>query len=131
VKKLIAALLILVWVGVSSADVPSPNSTSGPNISLNAVGSTGAGTATSFGGVLTPRHTWTVKTTGSPTAVTVNFEGSIDNVDWFTLDSSTATSSEMRHVVNKPVLFVRCNLTTLTGGTSPTVTCKFASGGMG
>lgn len=46
---------------------------------------------------------------------------------WFTLDTSTVTTNETRHVVNKPVLFTRCNLVTLSGGASPTATCRIAT----
>jgi hypothetical protein len=47
--------------------------------------------------------------------------------NWFTLDTSTTTTKEMRHVVNKPVLWIRANLATLTGGASPTVSVIFLS----
>ena len=62
------------------------------------------------------------------TAVTVDLEGSLDDSNWFTLISHPLSGAEiiaegaMFHVNNKLVLFVRVNLTTLTGGTNPTVT---------
>lgn len=65
------------------------------------------------------------------TAVTVDLEGSLDNIDFFTLASHIFTAAEitaeaaMFHVIDKPVRFVRSNLTTLTGGTDPTVTVKY------
>lgn len=96
--------------------------------SLNAVTTTGAGTSAALT-VAASTHTYHVIVTGSPTSVNVDLEGSIDGVTWFVLDSSTTTTSEMRHVVNKLVENIRANLTTLTGGTSPTVTVEITSGG--
>lgn len=72
-------------------------------------------------------HTVQIDITGAPTAVVVDFEGSLDEKSWFQLASHTMTASEltataaMFHVVDKPVEFIRSNLTTLTGGSSPTV----------
>lgn len=77
---------------------------------------------------LTSKHTWQVAITGSPTAITVALEGSIDNSSWFQLDNSTSTTGEMRHVVNKPVLYVRENLIALTG-TASAITVKSIHGG--
>jgi len=65
------------------------------------------------------------------TAVTVDLEGSLDNTNFFTLASHAFTAAEitaeaaMFHVVDKPIKFTRANLTTLTGGTAPTVTVKY------
>lgn len=100
-----------------------------------------AATATGAGSVHTVRtrpsqHTIAATLGGDvvATAATVDLEGSLDNSTWFSLDSHafnaaeiTATSA-MYHVVNRPVRYVRLNLTTLTGGTNPTVTAKYESG---
>ena len=66
------------------------------------------------------------------TAVTVALEGSLvggdTDKDWFTLGSHAFIAAEitaeaaMFHIADKAVPFVRGNLETLTGGTSPTVT---------
>lgn len=40
-----------------------------------------------------------------------------------TLDTGTNTAGEIRSIVNYTVRYIRCNLGTLTGGSSPTVTC--------
>lgn len=65
------------------------------------------------------------------TAVTLDLEGSSDDTNWFQLANHpfsaaeiTATSA-MFHVANKPVRYVRVNLTTLTGGTAPTITALY------
>ena len=76
-------------------------------------------------------HTVQVDITGSPTAVTVDLEGSLDNNTYFQLASHSMTSAEltasaaMFHVETKRVEFVKTNVTTLTGGSSPTVTVRY------
>ena len=45
------------------------------------------------------------------------------------LDTSTSATGEQRWVSNKAAKFIRCNLGTLTGGTSPTVTCSVLATG--
>ena len=80
---------------------------------------------------LVAKHTVQVTTTGEPTAVTVDLEGSLDGVTFFVLSSHAFSGAEitaeaaMFHVVDKPVNFVRLDLTTLTGGTDPTVTALY------
>ena len=94
---------------------------------LDAVTTTGASTAKAFSKIV-KSHTVQVTVTGSPTAVTVDLEGSLDNITFFQLDTHPFNNGEipsgksMFHVINKPVRFVRLNLTKLTGGTAPTVT---------
>ncbi|MEM4313086.1 MAG: hypothetical protein QXH95_03420 [Thermoplasmata archaeon] len=97
------------------------------NISCNAVGTTGPCTTIDISNYPMKNHTWTVVVTGSPASVQVDLQGSIDNVNWFTLDSSTTTTSEMRFVTGKGVMYYRGNVVTLSGGTSPTVTVRIAS----
>ncbi|MDE1940687.1 MAG: hypothetical protein KGI66_01060 [Patescibacteria group bacterium] len=72
-----------------------------------------------------PGYTWTIITNGTITGLTVNLEGSDDGVNWFTLDTYTGTVSAMQHVANKPVHFVRANVTTLTGGGNVTINIAF------
>jgi predicted RNA-binding protein YlqC (UPF0109 family) len=95
--------------------------------SLNAVTSTGAGSSNDYSG-LVMYHTVQVTYTGSPTAVTVDLEGTLDGTTWFQLATHPADAGEitangfMFHVIDRVVLATRANLTTLTGGTAPTVT---------
>jgi hypothetical protein len=62
------------------------------------------------------------------TAVTVDIEGSLDDSTWFQLVSHAFSAGEitaegaMFHLADMPVKYLRANLTTLTGGTAPTVT---------
>lgn len=97
---------------------------------LNAVTSTGASSIKQLPFLVTT-HTVQATITGAPTAVTVDLEGSLDGTTFFALgthpftgDELTATAA-MFHVVDKPVSYVRLNLTVLTAGTAPTVTAKY------
>jgi len=96
---------------------------------LNAVTTTGASPRWKASGSIT--HTVQIDITGSPTAVTVDLEGSLNDVTYFTLASHSMTSSElsgsaaMFHVETKRVEYIKANVTTLTGGSSPTVTVRY------
>lgn len=127
VGALLGILLMLI-----SLPLPAQTSTlyaGVPATSLATAATTGPGTAYK----VTPSvssYTWTVVTGGTVTTATINLEGSIDSTDgtngkWFVLDQATQadlqwSSGEMRHVVNKGVNFVRCNLAVITGGGSIT-----------
>ena len=98
-----------------------------------ASGMTAISTSDSFGGSVGDDsydglHTYQVNITGAPTAVTISIEGSLDGVLWtelsekiFSAGELTATTA-MFQIVDKPVTYLRANLTVLTGGTAPTVT---------
>lgn len=71
-------------------------------------------------------HTIQAEPSGSPTGCTVKLEGSLDGVSWFDLSGDlTCTSAVMLHITDKPVMFVRVNLTALSGGTSPSVVVRY------
>lgn len=76
-------------------------------------------------------HTVQIEVTGSPTAVTVDLEGSLDDGFWTALGTIPLSAQDITdggsvtHLLNKPIRFVRANLTELTGGTSPTVTVLY------
>jgi hypothetical protein len=61
------------------------------------------------------KHTWCTTTSGAG-SVSVTLQGSLDNTLWVVLDTSTSTSSECRHVVNKPVKYIRGVVGTLDAG---------------
>ena len=71
--------------------------------------------------------TYIVTTVGSPSAVTIDIEGSFDGVTFFQIAQHILTAAEISaqkaifHIAGKPVLFSRANLITFTGGTSATV----------
>lgn len=69
-----------------------------------------------------------VTVTGSPTSVSVNLEGSHDNVNWVNLTTYTSTSSGYVSFDSQVrVRYVRANLTAITGGSSPTITASIGS----
>ena len=101
---------------------------------LNAATATGASASWAVRRV--PRNHTVQATMGGTvvaTAVTLDLEGSLDNSSWFQLANHVFTAAEitaeaaMFHAANKPTRYVRLNLTTLTGGTAPTVTGWYES----
>lgn len=76
-------------------------------------------------------HTVQATFTGDPTAVTILLEGSLDEQTWYQLAVHNAIGDDltnqqtMFHVTSKLVNAIRINLSTLTGGTSPTVTALY------
>jgi len=67
------------------------------------------------------KWTWQVISDSSATAHDVRLQGSIDNSNWFDLDQSNTTGNEMRHVVNKPVRYIRANVVDMGDATSISV----------
>lgn len=100
---------------------------------LNAVTTTGASSAEGNQERIIESHAVQATFTGAPTVVRLDLQGSLDGTTWSNLAEHTATADELTdgallyHVVYKPVIFVRLNLVTLTGGTAPTLTAKYAS----
>ena len=117
---LIVAASLLLWgatypIGGLAVSIPAGTAT------------TGAGTFYAFPGVYN-KYTWEVIVTGgTATAITTNFECSIDgNTTVSTMDTSTSTTGEVRSVVNRPALGCRCNIATYTvNGT--TAACQFVA----
>jgi len=133
-KDICIAVILFVFFAVTSyaAEVGVKEGVNKPAYTekvtlLDGVTSTGAGTAYWLG-FLPVNHTWQVIYTGTASVVDVKLQGSIDNSNWFDLDTyDTASSPTMRHIVNKPVNYIRANLITFTNGT--TMTVKSMSGG--
>ncbi len=108
------------------------NSLSG--LSLNAVTATGSGAVFSWGEPKTVAG-MQVSVTGSPTNFNMNLEGTIDGTNFFTLVSASISSLVVwaggggtGGSINSmpPVTGVRANLTSISGGTSPTFTATVA-----
>ncbi len=98
--------------------------------SLDAATTTGPGLALEFD---TPKSIFSLKimTTGSPT-FNINLEGSLDGVNWDTLLAHQTTGlfptwSPVGLSGGTPLMAIRANLTSLSGGTSPTVTAIIAA----
>lgn len=136
--KKILLLLALLASTFSLAQTTTQYTAGSVVVTCNAVAATGDCTTgqfdlATFGGA-TPAITWVVTTTGSPTGVTVWFEGSLDGTSWGKLAiitqtdtewGTTITAGEMAHITNKPVRFVRGSVQTLSGGATPSVTVRF------
>lgn len=78
-------------------------------------------------------HTAQLTVTGAPATCTFQLEGSLDSTTgvngvWFALSGAvdcSVAANRMFHVVNKPVPWVRGNLTALAGGAAPTVALAY------
>src|SRR3970040_898986 len=97
--------------------------------SLNAVTAVGAGDVAAVSGVNplggVPRKiAWEVRVTGAPTALQVDLEGSLDNTNWYQIDTYNVVANTLREVTQRGAKFIRARLVTLTAGTSPTVTAR-------
>lgn len=92
------------------------------------------GLRTTLSGSIPGRMTWTTAVTGTPTAFTIDLEGSIDGTTYEILDTSDQTTNtagtEMRHVINKPVKYLRVTLSNLAGGTAPTISATVMPAGV-
>ena len=99
-----------------------------------------AATATGLSTVLehsTPvrNHALQVTITGAPSAVTVTLFGSLDNLTFVSLGVHAFSAGELTATkamffdVDKPVPYIKAELTTLTAGTAPTVTVKYVGDG--
>ena len=68
---------------------------------------------------LPTKHQLVALPVGSPASCTVQWQFSLDNVNWFSLGSAqTCTSAINTSVVDVPTGFIRGNVTALSGGTS-------------
>ncbi len=106
---------------------------------IDAAATTGAGAAQAVRFV--EKHTLQITFTnsgGAVTALEVTLEGTLDNVrgddaspTWFPLKPYVFTAANitdkgaMIHIVNKPVIAVRANITTLTDSGTSAVTVKY------
>jgi len=98
-----------------------------PFTSLNAATSTGAGTSKDLESVAST-YGVIVTATGGPSTVTCSLEGSHDNVNWYTVPSPTITAAGTFTLFQNLLFrYVRVNLVTLSGGSSPTVTATVAA----
>lgn len=86
----------------------------------NAATGTGLGTVFSFDR-LYRNFTFNKRVTGVFTTLVINYEGSIDGVNWYPLASDNTLTAAPTFVVDKPSLHVRANITTFASGTSVTV----------
>lgn len=78
------------------------------------------------GGGRTGTITWSTVVGGAPATILVNLQASIVDIDgqYATLDSSSSATGETRYIAQQDFNFFRIRVTTLTGGTSPTLVAK-------
>lgn len=116
-----------------TATILTPNAGSDSGFSvyalLNAATATGAGTLLATPGI-DRFHSIQVMGGGTvpATACVVKLEGSLDGTNWapiLTWTLGTQAYKDIISLANFPVIYVRANLTTLTGGTAPTVTVLY------
>jgi len=94
---------------------------------LSAVTGAGAGTIKKSAYPM-QHHALSITITGSPTTIVVDLEGSVDGTNFVALGTKTFSAGEktaafaLLFVIDKPVTYVQANVTTLSGGSSPTVT---------
>jgi hypothetical protein len=110
---------------ILSDDNPLPCN-SGTAVNTQAFSTVSAGATVDLG-YARGTHTMQTKSTGTPATVSITLQGSLDGSTWATLATSTSTTGDMQQAVDKPVRYLRANLGTLTGGTTPTVTAMFCS----
>lgn len=120
ILALVVLASLLLW---GATYIPGSNVVSVPA----GTAATRAGTTYFFPGVYN-KYTWQVIVSGgTATAITTNFECSIDGgATYGQFDQSTSTTGEIRHVVNKPALGCRCNIAVYTVN-STTAACQFAA----
>jgi hypothetical protein len=70
------------------------------------------------------RFTLQARSTGSPTSANVVLQGSVDGSVWATILDVDATTSASESGEAGPFKYIRINLATLSGGSSPTVTAS-------
>jgi hypothetical protein len=89
--------------------------------SLDAATATGPGVAAELGEVANI-FTGQSIVTGSPTSWEVDFEGSLDGVNWATVAAITQADNSIETQSIPPVRFLRANLKSFSGGSSPAFT---------
>jgi hypothetical protein len=82
-------------------------------------GTTGAwvSVARYSGSTMPANFAWQITLNGSPSALNVSLEGSLDGTTAVALDTYSTAANALRHVSGKPVAFIRGKVTSVTGGT--------------
>ena len=97
------------------------------NVTLQSAAASGAGAGDTYSlPCMMSLLTWAVSYSGSPDGVSVTLGGSIDGVNFFTLDTTTNTAGEIRTLSTKAVNHIRSHVGTLSGGSSPMATVTAA-----
>jgi hypothetical protein len=120
--KFLILLLSLVFAGnVQAQALLSPGVPANSFTSAAIVASTN-GTAFALPQGFAPTVSWQIVLTGGPSAINVVLQGSQDNISYFTIDTTTNTSGELRYLGPIALRFMRARIVSVTGGTTITVT---------
>lgn len=74
-----------------------------------------------LGGMSYSAFTFYKRVVGVFTALVVNYEGSLDGVNWFQIGTDNTVANGATFVVDRPVIYIRANIGTFTGGTNVSV----------
>lgn len=73
-------------------------------------------------------YAFSTSTTGSPSGCAVAFQGSLDGIIFTTVVNLSNATGIFETLQGVTGTFIRASVTTLTGGTNPTVTCTVQPG---
>jgi hypothetical protein len=120
-RNLMKKLLALVSICAALGSAQTVNGRLA-RVQFKTLASSGTTSAFDVSRLSPSQHTLQAVSSGSPTRCTIQLQGSLDGTTWFDLSGSqTCTSTLMVHVEQRPVSYVRANLTALSGGTTPKV----------
>jgi hypothetical protein len=86
----------------------------------NAATGTGTGTPLFLDRVYRT-YTLNKRVTGGFAALVVNYEGTIDGINWFQIGTDNAVTAAPTFIADRPCLGIRANVATFTGGTNVSV----------
>jgi hypothetical protein len=127
IRWLAIALLLFVMARSPSVQAQTVLARDTANVMLNAATATGAGTSYAVpktspnSGDPKSSFTWYTVVTGAPSAVSDEIDCSPDNSHWNAVSTNTTAGGNITSVY-AACLYLRANLTVLTGGTTPTIT---------
>lgn len=116
----ICALLLLLPSIVDAQALIQTGITTTSNTSLTVANGTAFALPQGRGTIIT----WQTSFTANPTSITVVLRFSLDNVSYFTVDTSTSNSGELRYLGPISAKFIRCDVTAVVVGAGSGFQCK-------
>lgn len=114
---LLATIIHLLVIGDLSAQVVNSIPTGTPVLSFSGAATTVAdGIKFAVPGQRGIIITWQTSFLVAPASITVNLQGSLDNISYFTLDTSTVVGGAIRYLGPTSPKFVRCSISASSGG---------------
>jgi len=127
VVAVVVAILIVIlcgWFTDARSQHLQTFATTGVYFTFPALSATGQTASIAVNNVIPAKHGMQVNTTGAPAACTYNLEGSLDGTNWTSIINAQACTTSgtltWESTGTKPVLFVRVNVTALSGGATAT-----------